>query len=456
MATVQKRNNSYKITASCGYDINGKQIRKSITWVPEQNMTQKQISKELERQKVMLEEKCKTGSMLDENIKFLSFIDVWEKDYASVHLAPKTHERYQSLLKRIIPHLGHMRIGKIQPQHILSLYNKLSNDVYTVRKCTATDEFITHLKNFTVSELARITNIAPSTIRDIKNKKVTSEALLNKASIALMYDADSCSYTEIEKRLAERTVLHHHRLLSSIFSMAVQWQVIKENPCTRVKAPKVSQKEINYLDDKQVKYLIELLDEAPIQYKTMIITLIYTGMRLGELCGLEWKDVDFDNEIITIKRTSQYTKEKGIFTKEPKTQTSIRTNKYPSVLFRLLKSYRAYQNEERLRLGDKWQDTDRLFTKWDGSPIYPNTLNKWLTRFIKDKDLPRITVHSLRHTNATLLISGGVDIRTVSKRLGHSQTSTTLNIYTHAIASADEKASETLQDILNPTSKKAQ
>ncbi len=456
MATVQKRNNSYKITASCGYDINGKQIRKSITWVPEQGMTQKQISKELERQKVILDEKCKTGTFLDENIKFSAFIDVWEKDYATVQLAPKTYERYQNLLKRIVPHLGHMRMGKIQPQHILALYNNLANDVYTIRKCTATDALIAHMKKYSVADISELTEIPPSTIRDIKNKKVTSEDRLRKLVTALQYDGEPYSYIDIEKRLADRTVLHHHRLLSSIFNTAVQWQVIRDNPCARVKAPKVSAKEINYLDDSQAKQLIEYLESAPIQYKTMIITLIYTGMRLGELCGLEWKDIDFDNEIITIKRTSQYTKEKGIFTKEPKNKTSIRTNRYPTVLFKLLRSYRAYQNEERLRLGDKWHYTDRLFTKWDGSPIYPNTLNKWLTRFINDKDLPRITVHSLRHTNATLLISGGVDIRTVSKRLGHSQTSTTLNIYTHAIASADEMASDTLQDILNPISAKAQ
>lgn len=81
--------------------------------------------------------------------------------------------------------------------------------------------------------------------------------------------------------------------------------------------------------------------------------------------------------------------------------------------------------------------------------MHPSTLNTWLKKFLKNTDLPHITVHSLRHTNATLLIAGGVDIRTVSKRLGHSQTSTTLNIYTHAIQSADAMAAETIGDILN-------
>ena len=85
-----------------------------------------------------------------------------------------------------------------------------------------------------------------------------------------------------------------------------------------MKPPKVTQKEISFLDDVQAKELISLIDDAPIQYKTMIITLIYTGMRLGELCGLEWKDVDFDNEIITVRRSSQYISGKGIITKEPK------------------------------------------------------------------------------------------------------------------------------------------
>ena len=88
-----------------------------------------------------------------------------------------------------------------------------------------------------------------------------------------------------------------------------------------------------------------------------------------------------------------------------------------------------------------------------GNPIHPDTVSGWFAKFIKKTDLPPVTLHSLRHTNATLLIANKADIRTVSQRLGHAQTSTTVNIYAHAIQSADAATAEVLDDILNPASK---
>ena len=106
-------------------------------------------------------------------------------------------------------------------------------------------------------------------------------------------------------------------------------------------------------------------------------------------------------------------------------------------------------------MGDQWQEHDRLFTQWNGEPIHPDTVTSWFSGFVKKNNLPPETVHSLRHTNATLLIAAGTNLRTVSARLGHSQTSTTANIYAHAIQSADAAAAETLNDILNPLRKQA-
>lgn len=174
-------------------------------------------------------------------------------------------------------------------------------------------------------------------------------------------------------------------------------------------------------------------------------------LRRGEVCGLEWPDFYFDHNTVNVCRTSQYTQEKGIYTDDTKSFTSRRTGKPPAFVFDLLAEYRVWQKEERERLGDQWQESGRLFTQWNGLPIYPDTLTKQFSKFVAkhSDELPEgLHIHSLRHTNATLLIAQGGNIRTVSSRLGHGQTSTTMNIYAHAIQSADEKAAETLENIV--------
>ena len=230
----------------------------------------------------------------------------------------------------------------------------------------------------------------------------------------------------------------------------MEWQIIFSNPCDRVRAPKVPRTEAKYLDEEDAAKLLDLLDKEDLQHAVMIKLLIYTGMRRGELCGLEWQDIDFDSAVIHIRRTSLYLKGKGIFEDETKSATSARSIKVPQAAIDMLKSYRTYQSEKKLSLGDQWVNTGRLFTTWNGNPIHPDTITGWFRKFIVKNNLPEISVHSLRHTNATLLIAGGVPIKTVSNRLGHAQASTTSNIYAHAIRSADEAAAETLQDLLHP------
>lgn len=184
-------------------------------------------------------------------------------------------------------------------------------------------------------------------------------------------------------------------------------------------------------------------------YKTMIITLIYTGMRRGELCGLKWSDIDFANELMQIDRELLYTPERGIFEDTTKTYGSQRVIKISQLVINSLKEYKKEQTKNRLKSGDSWNDTNYIFTQTNGNPIHPDTLTWWFKKFIRrNPSLPDISIHSLRHTNATLLIANGVNLTTVSKRLGHANTSTTTKIYAHAIKTADEMAANTLDDLL--------
>jgi integrase len=245
-------------------------------------------------------------------------------------------------------------------------------------------------------------------------------------------------------------------LISSILNAAVvDDQILLSNPAARVRPPHCERVEAQYLDEIQSAHLIELLENEPMQYKIAITLLLYSGMRRGELLGLEWTDLDFENRIVNISRTSQYIAGQGIFTKGTKTASGVRPIKLPVIMIDLIKKYKVWQTAERLKLGDQWQDTGRLFTAWNGAPMHPDVLSGWFEDFIKRTDLPqKIHLHSLRHTNATLMIAGGEDVLTVSRRLGHAQASTTTNIYGHAIQSTNAKASDTLENILKPNSQK--
>ena len=239
-----------------------------------------------------------------------------------------------------------------------------------------------------------------------------------------------------------------------ILKTAQRWQYIALNPCDLVTPPKSKKQEAAYLDEVQTAQLLQALEGEPIKPATMVKLLIFSGLRRGELCGLFWEDVDFQKKLVTVKRTSQYLPGKGIFDKETKTDASKRTIKLPDMAFEVLAEYRKWQNEQRFKLGHRWENTGRIFCDDYGKAISPDFISQWFSKFVRRKGLPDIHIHSLRHTNATLLIASGVPLRTVSSRLGHTMTSTTANIYSHAIQSADEAAADTLQDILNPVKKK--
>lgn len=199
--------------------------------------------------------------------------------------------------------------------------------------------------------------------------------------------------------------------------------------------------------------MLNCLSGEPIQYQTIVVLFIYSGMRRGELCGLNWDDVDIQNEVIHIRRNLLYLPEKGIYEDTTKNKTSERAVKLSSEAFTFLLEHRLEQNRIRVASGDSWQESGKVFTRSNGMPLHPDTITGWFHKFIIKNHLPYVTIHSLRHTNASLLIANGINLTTVSKRLGHANTATTTKIYAHAIKSADEIAADTLQDILKPKHK---
>lgn len=143
--------------------------------------------------------------------------------------------------------------------------------------------------------------------------------------------------------------------------------VLKENIAKRVESPKLPYRESKYLDKKEAKRMLELLDKEPIMWKTIILTCFTTGMRRGELCGLKWEDISFENAELHVVRTSQYISKVGIIDKEPKTKSSIRVIDLPLVTINALKEYKKWYLHRKLQIGEDWIDTDKVFTQWNRS-----------------------------------------------------------------------------------------
>jgi len=453
MANVRKRGNSYQIRVSCGFNADGVQIMENMTWTPPDNMSPSMEKKELKKQAVMFEEKVKSGRFLSNDVTFAGFSKMWIEKYAEIELAPKTVHRYKELLNRINANLGHIKLNKLQPHHFIDLYQKLRQGeeklaaTYKIRKESIHLITDSGLKKTQISINA---GIASNTLLNAISEKVVSERVSTAISKAIGCQKEILfQRSEKNMQLSDRSVLAHHRLISAILNDAVEWQMIYDNPVNRVKSPRAKKSDVFYLDDRQAIELIRLLLDSPIEYRTMILLILFIGLRRSELCGLKWKDIDFFNGTISVRRSLQYVPGRGLFEKCTKNDSSCRTISFSKDLNDILKEYMKWQAKQKENAGDLWDNQDWIFTTWNGAPINPDSVTAWFNKFIKSTNLPRVTVHGLRHTNATLLIGAGVDIRTVANRLGHSQTSTTTNIYAHAIKSADKTAAEKLSNVLN-------
>jgi len=323
-------------------------------------------------------------------------------------------------------------------------------------------------RNISRSELSELAGVSPTTIttacKDGSHVNIdTAEKIANALNLPTK---KVFTLHEGTGGLSSKTILHHHRLISTILAQATRDRIVPFNIADKnyMKAPKLEHTEAAFLDDEQAKHVLELLDKEDIKWKTAMYLLIFSGMRRGELMGLEWSDIDFENRVIHIKRTSQYVQHMGIITKSPKNETSIRTIKLSEMMFDLLREYKLYWNNLRTSLIDRWKPfidikladgsiktvrNERLFIKEDSTPMNPDSLTDWTSKFVKRNKLPHFTPHSLRHTHATLLIAEGVSVSAVSRRLGHSSIATTSRIYVHAIQSADEIASDVIDSKLN-------
>lgn len=452
MASVKKREGKrgtkYRLTLFKGY-MDGKQIKETVTYSLEEMginalsdkgnpRAESTIMKEVQLYADNLEKRLSGANYTKgDKIKLCDFYYQTWKPWAEDHFSASSFYTYTMHIEKIfLPEIGTLKIGKISPERISAIYLKLA-----------------------------------------KGGRADGK----------------------EKGYSKRSIITFHKYLQSIMRLAEKYKLIEENPCLSVDFPKTDESEkIKYFTQEQAEIFLNDVLENPSPcivesfykdlgktktttydfcareltrlqyntYKTLFRVALFSGCRIGELCALTWNDIDFDTCTLYIRKSVAYAKSMGgKYIKKPKTTNSFREVVIPKSEILLLKELRKEQILNICKLGTAWEGvTDRkclndnlVFSQYNGKTMCRSSPNRILHRLIKnyntqapkDKQLPQISIHCLRHTSATLLIAGDMDVKTISSRLGHKNIQTTLNIYAHPLKKRDEQASSVLDNMLN-------
>ena len=261
------------------------------------------------------------------------------------------------------------------------------------------------------------------------------------------YYAQALSRGRIDGRggLAARTIQYHHRILSEALSHAVKMGLLSRNVAEAVDPPRVERKNMATLAPEDVPKFLEAAQRT--LYYVLFYTALYTGMRLGELLGLRWCDVDLDMASLSVAQ-SLYKRCGVCKMVEPKSSRSRRRMALSSSLALLLGRYRTEQQAQRILLGKPLADSGLVFCHPDGKPLDPGVVSHTFAKVLKKAGLPHIRFHDLRHTHATLLLKAGIHSKIVSERLGHANIGITLDTYSHVLPGLQERAAECFDEML--------
>lgn len=306
-----------------------------------------------------------------------SYLGRWLEKRKADGLSPKTLETWRDFTRAYIaPHVGRVVLEKLAPKHVEELYTKLL----------------------------------------VSGRR------------------------QGEGGLAPRTVLHVHRLLSEAMKSAVRLQLIPRNPCDGL-GPKVGahveREGVKQYDEPTIRRLLDAAAGTWLEVPVLLAAGL--GMRRGECLGLQWSAVNFKLGTLTIRQSVQSLRGQGTFEKSPKSGKP-RELALPEFLAEALRKHKGAQAAHRLQLGDAWTDRGFVNTDGMGNPRSPGSLTFAFTQLIEREDLPPITFHDLRHLNATLLLLEGVDVKIVSARLGHCNTTITRDLYQHVLKPMDDDA----------------
>ena len=456
MATIEKitgkAGTTYRISVSGGFDTSGKRIRHRTTYKPAPGMTERQIQKAVQRAATDFERSIEQGYALDNRQTFAEYAAYVIDLKARTGMKTRTLDRYRDLMVRINQAIGHIKLTDLRPQHLNSFYKNLAEPGIRIGGVSAKAkiDMVAWLKKNKVSRgvLAKKAGISATTVGiAVKGESIKEE---KAQAIAQAMEKKVDDVFRVEKNmepLADKTILEHHRLISTILAQAEKEMLVPYNAAAKATPPRINKKDPNYFQPETISAILEALEFEPLKWRLITHLLIVTGCRRGEIMGLKWEKVDFENSRVKIDRALVSSKSKGVFEETTKT-SDIRHLSLPRETMDLLRQHKREQLRLQLANGDRWIHTGYVFTQDNGDHMNPDSITGWLKDFSARHGLPHINPHAFRHTVASVLLANGTDIVTVSKQLGHASITTTENFYSHIIEENKAKAADCIADVL--------
>ena len=460
MANIQERRDkdgklvSYSIRVFRGRDADGKQLKPwTATFEVKPTWKEDAARKKAEAFARDFERDCRNGVTTDTRLRFdeyaLYVIGLKEKNNKIKH---STVVRYKELAKRVNAEIGYIKLKDLRVDHLNTFYTNLAEKgtKHITQKAISNADLPGLLKEKKISrmKIATETKLAPSTVNAAVRGETVSAENAKKICEALNIKFET-TFLEViqEEALSAKTIIEHHRFISSVLEQAVREGLVAVNVASRATLPQAERKKVNYFQPEEVAAIRDALESEPMKWKTLVHVFLITGARRGEILGLKWSAVDTVNNRIHIENNILYSPDRGIYEDTPKTKDSVRWISLPSETITLLEAWKKKQEEEIKEKGSYYKNLGFVFCRDNGQPLHPDSVTDWMDKFSKRHKLPHINPHAFRHTMASMLYFNQIDSVSISKRLGHAQVSTTANIYSHVIAEADKQNADLLANI---------
>jgi integrase len=256
-------------------------------------------------------------------------------------------------------------------------------------------------------------------------------------------------YSKLNREgLSSRVVRYTHSVLNNAFGQAVKWRMLASNPCSGAELPRSRQKEAQVLTAEEVAQFVEVLRGT--RHEVLFLVALTSGMRPSEYLALQWRDIDFDTARIQVRRSLDWRRKREWEFTEPKTARSRRSIPIPAEVLDRLQEHRRSQAEQRLKAGPEWRDHSLVFCDRKGEPLdRQNFLRRHLRPLLKKAEISTdLTLYSLRHSCATLMLAAGIHPKVVSERLGHSSITITLDVYSHVMPDMQIEATEKIGQVV--------